>query len=249
VSSELTTMTPTYWEVCRNPQFMLDHLRRSFSERKLLLVSCERKLLLVGCAVCRLVWHTFTDERSRTAIEVVERYVDGLARHVDMVKANQAAVEALRELLSPADPSLNVASHAGRCSMLAARDLTNTPEGDNRLPALWEKVVQGTASAQSTEQVHYRQNRRLTANVLRDVFGNPFRTPTPLPHPVLTWNDHTVPRIAEGIYAERAFRRMPILHDALLDAGCTDEALLSHCRNPEGHVLGCWAIDLLTGRE
>jgi hypothetical protein len=66
---------------------------------------------------------------------------------------------------------------------------------------------------------------------------------------ILAWNDATVPRIAEGIYAERAFGRMPFLHDALLDAGCNDEVLLSHCRNPEGHARGCWALDFILGME
>jgi hypothetical protein len=55
--------------------------------------------------------------------------------------------------------------------------------------------------------------------------------------------------IAQGIYAGRAFDRLPILHDALLDAGCDDEAILSHCRCEGPHVRGCWVIDLLLGKE
>jgi hypothetical protein len=86
------------------------------------------------------------------------------------------------------------------------------------------------------------------ADLLRCMF-NPFRPSSPLLQAILAWNDATVRRIAEGIYAERAFDRMPILHDALLDAGCDDEALLSHCRDSEDHVRGCWALDLLLGKE
>src|SRR5438067_305851 len=59
----------------------------------------------------------------------------------------------------------------------------------------------------------------------------------------------TVRRIAEGIYAERAFDRLPILADALLDAGCDDEAILSHCRTDGPHVRGCWVIDLILGKQ
>jgi len=66
---------------------------------------------------------------------------------------------------------------------------------------------------------------------------------------VLAWNDHTVPRIAEGIYQERAFDRLPILADALLDAGCEDEDLMHHCRSAGPHVRGCWAVDLVLGKE
>jgi hypothetical protein len=54
--------------------------------------------------------------------------------------------------------------------------------------------------------------------------------------------------MAQAIYEGWAFDRLPILADALEDAGCTDEALLGHCRQPGEHFRGCWAIDLLTGR-
>jgi hypothetical protein len=84
--------------------------------------------------------------------------------------------------------------------------------------------------------------------LLRDIFSNPYRPAPSLPASVLAWNEGTVVRIAEGIYEERAFDRLPILYDALLDAGCDDEALLSHCRAPGPHVRGCWAIDLLLRR-
>jgi hypothetical protein len=64
-----------------------------------------------------------------------------------------------------------------------------------------------------------------------------------------TWNDATIPRLARGIYAEEAFDRLPILADALEDAGCSDAALLQHLRGPGPHVRGCWVLDLILGRE
>jgi hypothetical protein len=94
---------------------------------------------------------------------------------------------------------------------------------------------------------HEAAKHSLYVQLIRELFHNPFRQAFVDPS-WLSWNSRTVPRIAEGIYAERAFDRMPILHDALLDAGCTDEALLTHCRNPEGHVRGCWALDLILGK-
>jgi hypothetical protein len=42
---------------------------------------------------------------------------------------------------------------------------------------------------------------------------------------------------------------LPLLHDALLDAGCTDQNILDHCRSPGPHVRGCWVVDLILGRE
>jgi hypothetical protein len=85
------------------------------------------------------------------------------------------------------------------------------------------------------------------ADLLRDIFGNPFR-PSALSSAVLIWNDGAVVKIAECIYAERAFDRLPILADALLDAGCDDEELMAHLRSPGPHVRGCWALDLILGK-
>jgi hypothetical protein len=85
--------------------------------------------------------------------------------------------------------------------------------------------------------------------VLREVIGNPFRPSPPLPPAVLAWNDGTVRRIAEGIYEGRAFDRLPILADALLDAGCDGEELIAHCRGAGPHVRGCWAVDLILGKS
>jgi hypothetical protein len=105
------------------------------------------------------------------------------------------------------------------------------------------------------------------AAFLHDIFGQLIREPggelcwlwfggkvrrarLPLPRNVrvestwLRWNDGAVRRIAEGIYEERAFDRLPILADALLDAGCDDEEPLAHCRSTGPHVRGCGAGDL-----
>jgi hypothetical protein len=59
-----------------------------------------------------------------------------------------------------------------------------------------------------------------------------------------------VVRLAEGVYRERGFDRLPVLCDALLDAGCPPEDdLLLHLRSPGLHVRGCFAVDALLGRE
>ncbi len=65
----------------------------------------------------------------------------------------------------------------------------------------------------------------------------------------LAWNDATVRNIAKAIYDEQAFDRMPILADALEDAGCDNADILRHCREPGEHVRGCWVVDLLLGKS
>ncbi len=83
------------------------------------------------------------------------------------------------------------------------------------------------------------------ATLLRDIFGNPFRPVTLDP----AWLTSDVLALARGIYEERAFDRMPILADALQDAGCTNEEVLKHCRNTSlTHVRGCWVVDLVLGK-
>ncbi|OWK43678.1 hypothetical protein FRUB_03277 [Fimbriiglobus ruber] len=83
------------------------------------------------------------------------------------------------------------------------------------------------------------------STLARDIFGNPFR-PAPLDP---AWQTSTVLSLAEGIYADRAFDRLPILADALEESGCDNTDLLNHCRSEGPHARGCWAVDLLLGKE
>ena len=82
-------------------------------------------------------------------------------------------------------------------------------------------------------------------DLIRCIFGNPFRPVTLDP----SWRTSTVVALAEGIYADRAFERLPILADALQDAGCGNEDVLAHCRSDGPHARGCWVVDLLLGKE
>ncbi len=71
--------------------------------------------------------------------------------------------------------------------------------------------------------------------------GNPFRPVSVIP----SWLTATVIGMAQAIYDERDFDRLPILADALEEAGCADADLLAHLRSPGPHVRGCWALDLI----
>src|SRR5262249_55613880 len=84
-------------------------------------------------------------------------------------------------------------------------------------------------------------------DLLRDVFGYLFRRTAVVP----AWrrrNGGLVARLAAAVHDERAYDRLPILADALEDAGCADADILEHCRSVGEHVRGCWVGALLLGR-
>jgi hypothetical protein len=97
-------------------------------------------------------------------------------------------------------------------------------------------------------RVMKREPARQVRN-LREIFGNPFRRRRSTDPAWLSWSGGTVRKLDQSIYDERAFDRLPVLADALEEAGCTDAVILSHCRSGEGHVRGCWVVDLLLDRE
>jgi hypothetical protein len=86
------------------------------------------------------------------------------------------------------------------------------------------------------------------AGIIRDVTGNPFR-PVSVRRQWLKSNEAAVQQMAEAIAAEQAFDHLPVLGDALEDAGCTEAAILDHCRGSGPHVPGCWLLDLLRGKN
>jgi hypothetical protein len=82
------------------------------------------------------------------------------------------------------------------------------------------------------------------AKLFRCVVGNPYR-----PVPMLeSWRTPTVVALASGVYADRAFDRLPILADALEEAGCDHPGVLAHCRDPGPHARGCWVVDGVLGK-
>jgi hypothetical protein len=102
-----------------------------------------------------------------------------------------------------------------------------------------------TANWAAGAKANKASEQECQAGVIRCIFGNPFRPVTIDP----CWSTRTVTALAQAIYTDRAFDRLPILADALEDAGCTAADILAHCRGSGEHVRGCWVVDLLTGRE
>jgi hypothetical protein len=89
------------------------------------------------------------------------------------------------------------------------------------------------------------QSGAYDAELLREVLGNPIRPPAADP----AWRTPVVLAIARSAYAERRFADLPVLGDALEDAGCTSAEVLAHLRGPGLHVRGCWALDLVLDKE
>jgi hypothetical protein len=81
--------------------------------------------------------------------------------------------------------------------------------------------------------------------LLPDIFGNPYRPVAFAPE----WRTDAAVALARGMYESREFGAMPILADALQDAGCASAEILDHCRGPGPHVRGCWVVDLVLGKE
>jgi hypothetical protein len=128
------------------------------------------------------------------------------------------------------------------------------PEEGGRSGTLWAAAaawVGAAVGAETPDPIRSQETQAewaRQASLLRDVMGNPFRSVS-INTCWLTWNDRTIPKIAAGIYADRAFDSLPILADALEDAGCDNADLLAHCRGPGPHVRGCWAVDLILGKQ
>ena len=113
---------------------------------------------------------------------------------------------------------------------------------DAASPSLDLRALKGWARGGNGAAKVYRSDR------LRCLFANPFH-PLPVIDPAwLSWNGGAVGKLAASIHAERRFGDLPVLADALEEAGCTDADLLAHCRSGGGHLRGCWAVDLLLGQ-
>jgi hypothetical protein len=251
-------MTESEWLACADPGPMLDFLQGRAS---------VRKLRLFACACCRRIWHLLTHERSRPAVEVAERHADGAATDAERLRGGDAAFDAEQEILTTkgATESADMAAGAACYATAADEEFLSPPEEEDAFTPPWGAAYCAARSAaygtprpsrlavwvrlqeQAREAEHAAQ-----AVVLRDLFGNPFRPVTVSP----AWRTPQVVALAQAAYDQRELpagtldlARLAVLADALEEAGCTDQAILDHLRGPGPHVRGCWAVDLLLGKE
>jgi hypothetical protein len=222
-------MTESEWLACADPEPMLEFLRGKAS---------DRKVRLFAVSSFRRVPAILGSEGCQAAFEVAERFAEGSASESELPRLDAAgfcwdAPMPIRMLQT----FVMVNSHTAAFSAVA-----------------WATGQKRTFVGRT--QYSHPQELPTHAALLRDVIPNPFKPSPPLPAAVLAWHDRTVPRLALGIYEGRKMpegtldnARLAVLADALLDAGCEDEALIAHCREAGTHVRGCWAVDLLLGKE
>jgi hypothetical protein len=236
-------MTEAQWLACADPTPMLHFVRGRASGRKL-------RLFAVAC--CRRIWDQLPGEASHRAVEFTERFADGHATVEELATAFAALSEQVPQQFIPGRPyPAQVVWHAGRAALFSSWPPPR--HMDARSAA---RHVASTASHQAARAVEpnwaaCKAERVAQAQLLRDLFGNPFRTVRPgrVLSPWFTWCNATVVHLAQAIYDEAAFDRMPILADALEEAGCTHHDILNHCRGPGPHARGCFVVDLLLGKK
>jgi len=217
------------WLVSNNPERMLQFIKGSVSDRKL-------RLFAVAC--CRRIWHMLTDERSRQAVEVAERFADGQCAEGDLEAAQRAAQAAQTYQGADIMTAEDYATLASDVAFWIADRAAGSVSHSTLAAAACNPNLGWFDDGRESESI-------AQASLLRDICGNPFRPQTNL----RDWSTPTVLALAESIYTESAFDRLPILGDALEDAGCTDQSILVHCREPGLHIRGCWLIDSLLGKQ
>jgi hypothetical protein len=165
------------------------------------------------------------DKRSRTALEVAERLADGTATDVELHAAR--------------NPDWHIPHDRSQSTLLRDAAVAADLSATQAARAVYQH------SARKKREAAIVSERVSQAALMRCIFGNPFRPVAIDPR----WRTADTVALARGIYEDRAFERLPLLADALMDAGCDDEQVIGHCRSGGPHVRGCWVVDLVLGRE
>jgi hypothetical protein len=237
-------MTEVDWLACTEPHAMLEYLKGRAS---------ERKLGLFGVACCRRLGHLLTDAQSREAVDLAERFADGLATHAQLDVGMDAAFDVFHEVKLPFDepwdpraaynPAADVASAVFHLRATGA-------DGAEWVAAFASSGLAYLAGSYDDPawDAARQAERARQCGLLRDLFGNPFRSIRLEPG----WLRHdggAVLQAARAIYEGSRFDELPQLGDLLERAGCSDDEILGHCRRPGDHIRGCWVVDLLLGKE
>ena len=220
-------MTEVEWMACAEIKTMLELFRNtwkhSFFEfcKSMGVLRQNRIERKFRLFACACMRHAWEqlDEPTRRATEFAERYADAKTKRSVMYAAGER-----QQIHASAAPTIKF---AGDAALHSANEAANLLASNSFNDPRRSFVLQHLST------------------LLQDIIGNPFR-PITLNS---SWLTNTVVALATGIYEEKAFDRMPILADALQDAGCDNEDILKHCRQPSEHVRGCFVVDLLLGKK
>jgi hypothetical protein len=217
-------VTEAEWLTCDNPEVMFELFRRTASVRKSRRFAAE--------CFWRLV-RVLPDPRQRRAIEVLEEWAEGTITQRARAEAARGARVACYEFPSRIGIEVQLREDDLHfVGLMLYRELVSSSPANHAISA------PGGLIDGATEQVQQ-------AELIRDIFGNPFR-------PVefsAEWRTDTAVVLARQMYESREFGAMPILADALQDAGCDSEDVLNHCRGAGPHVRGCWVVDAVLEKE
>jgi hypothetical protein len=227
-------MKDTPWRECNDPDAMLAMLGDK---------ACPRRLRLFSVACCRRVWHLLEESAFREAVQAAERFALGESTDKQLDAAWQATFRDRQEDGLSDDPLANARFWAADAASQTACDLDRASSVASG--AAW---AASWASSLPADEAFDRE-RAVQCDLLRCLFGDPSRPMLVVEAAWLAWGDGVVARLVRSIHDSRRFEDLPILADALDEAGCDDEALLSHLRGPGPHVRGCHVIDWLTGKS
>jgi hypothetical protein len=220
-------MTEEEWLTCREPYGMLEYLKTGYS---------NRRTRLFACACSRRVWEFIPRPAFREAVEMAEEYADGRIA----LKECKSAHKRLRIMYRSGE----IPSERSRHASYAASECLNKDVGWH--PSSRYSAINAICASTNADSQHTKATEAAAQSaLLRDIFGNPFRPVAFDPR----WRTDTAVGLAQTMYDTRDFDAMPILADALQDAGCEDAAILDHCRDANGvHVRGCWVVDRVLGK-
>jgi hypothetical protein len=198
-------------------------------------MTTPRKLRLLMCGLLRRCDPGWTRLPHRELIELVEEAADGRASRASLLKARSTLRGKGKRVYGGISSGWSGIDYLLWCSASP-----NVLAGLTKYQGSWCWAV--ADSRLLPDGVHHRDT---FSAMMREVLANPFRPVSLDP----AWRTPAVLHLAQAIYDDRAFNQLPILADALEEAGCASRDVLDHCRSPGPHVRGCWAVDLVLNKE
>ena len=208
----------------------------------------QRKCRLYACACCRRIWSLIPDDACRAAVVAAEWFADKVVGSATLGDANTRAKASHRGYHRRAtEPAYYATEACYRVTLSNIDDALKACESvcQAQSYALAGLGDSGEVDAERARDASYHEFT-LQTHLLRELLGNLSRPVEPEPG----WLTSTVVVLARQMDESRDFSAMPILADALQDAGCENADVLDHCRGPQqSHVRGCWLVGCLLGKE